>query len=546
MKQFRPPVADALLEKYNFFELYPFDGGGYFIQKEIVGSLNDREITRRILQGALADFGSLDELDFIKFERWSTIEKSCWINRMYFIVSLARCAMLDKDAALAGRIAAIISRFNRMYRPPFGREEVQALQREVTLRRDRDYNSGNAMGEVSYQWYDFQPASRIINVINAMHFLRDFTLPQEEFIRFIRNNAQVIMDADDEHSLKPGNHQALRGLALLYAGNFLDEPEYIRAGNIVCNYHMTQDYLPDGMLIDMSPSYHVFEAWIGRDALALGTISKEAQEMLEKAFRICREFRQPDGSSIVLNDGYSLDMRGFLESAGKSASPEESFVLPHSGMAFFHSPEVFAALDATPCRGKYSHYHGGKNGVTLWFAGQPFLVDSGCCSYDDEDFWNWYKLPEAHSTLLVNGKGDSELRGRYDWIKAREYRMDGAWKDNSIECASDSWQRRLSVPASNEVLISDDVQLPEPASLEFLFILHPAVAVSFKEERIVLGNDQTQVLLRWEADAPVSWKLSPGKCFIADRSVPGLRLHLCANVASFSMRTFWNLENKPE
>lgn len=290
MKDFRLPVSDALLAKHNFFELYPFDGGGYFIQKELVGSLDDREITRRILGGALDDFGPLEALDFTKFERWSSIEKSCWINRMYFIASLARCAMLEKDAVLAGRIAGIITRFNRLYRPPSGREEVQALEREVTLRRDRDYNSGNAMGEISYQWYDFQPASRIINVINALHFLRDFALPQGEFVQFIRNNAQVILDGDDEHSLEPGNHQALRGLALLYAGNFLAEPEYIRAGNIVCNYHMIQDYLPDGMLIDMSPSYHVFEAWIGRDALALGTISPEAREMLEKPSASAADF----------------------------------------------------------------------------------------------------------------------------------------------------------------------------------------------------------------------------------------------------------------
>ncbi len=68
MKMFKLPVSDALLAKHNFFELYPFDGGGYFIQKEIVGSLDDREITRRILDGALSDFGPLDALDFTKFE----------------------------------------------------------------------------------------------------------------------------------------------------------------------------------------------------------------------------------------------------------------------------------------------------------------------------------------------------------------------------------------------------------------------------------------------------------------------------------------------
>ena len=168
MKKFKLPVSDALLTKYNFFELYPFDGGGHFIQKEIVGSLDDREITRRILDGALADFGSLDALDFTKFERWSTIEKSCWINRMYFIASMARCAMLEKDAALAAELppSSSISTAPTVLHPAEGSSGARTGN---ALRRDRDYNSGNAMGKSPISGMIF-PASRIVNVINAMHF----------------------------------------------------------------------------------------------------------------------------------------------------------------------------------------------------------------------------------------------------------------------------------------------------------------------------------------------------------------------------------------
>ena len=57
------------------------------------------------------------------------------------------------------------------------------------------------------------------------------------------------------------------------------------------------------------------------------------------------------------------------------------------------------------------------------------------------------QTPEAHSTLLVNGKGDAELRGRYGMGKTQEYRMNSAWEDNTIECASDFWERWLTVLA---------------------------------------------------------------------------------------------------
>ena len=36
---FFPPMPDNILDKFNFFELYPLDGGGHFINAEILGEL---------------------------------------------------------------------------------------------------------------------------------------------------------------------------------------------------------------------------------------------------------------------------------------------------------------------------------------------------------------------------------------------------------------------------------------------------------------------------------------------------------------------------
>ena len=63
LEQFRPPVAAELLENNNFFELYPFDGGGSFIQQEIVGSVDDRRIAKAVSEdGALHDSGPLKKV----------------------------------------------------------------------------------------------------------------------------------------------------------------------------------------------------------------------------------------------------------------------------------------------------------------------------------------------------------------------------------------------------------------------------------------------------------------------------------------------------
>ena len=112
---FKPALNDSLLEKNNFFEMHPLDGGGSFIQQEILHSTDDLVITENILRkNALGDFGPLDEIDFLKFEHWSTIEKSCWINRMYFIVPLARCAKITCNRSLACKVRQILMRFAEM------------------------------------------------------------------------------------------------------------------------------------------------------------------------------------------------------------------------------------------------------------------------------------------------------------------------------------------------------------------------------------------------------------------------------------------------
>jgi hypothetical protein len=41
---------------------------------------------------ALRDFGTLPTLDIKRFERWRSVQKSCWINRFYWIVPLAKRA----------------------------------------------------------------------------------------------------------------------------------------------------------------------------------------------------------------------------------------------------------------------------------------------------------------------------------------------------------------------------------------------------------------------------------------------------------------------
>ena len=41
VNKLRPVISQDMLYKYNFFELYPFDGGGSFIHYKFIHSIDD-------------------------------------------------------------------------------------------------------------------------------------------------------------------------------------------------------------------------------------------------------------------------------------------------------------------------------------------------------------------------------------------------------------------------------------------------------------------------------------------------------------------------
>ncbi len=516
---FQTPLSEKLLFENNFFDLYPFDGGGCFIHHEILGSLDDEAICKSIIEkNVMKAFGAIRDLDFTKFAKWGTIELDCWLNRMYFIVPLAKCGN-DRMAM------DIVLNFSRKYSAPRNLDEITAMTLRVNqARNERDRGLSGDDSPTEYQWYDFQPASRIINTLNAMCFVHDSkeisASEWEEFDSFIRANGEVIFLAERFVSkLEPGNHQMLRGLALLYAGCFLCEKEWTELGAQICSWHMIHDYLADGMLHEISPSYHVFETWMCRDTILLSEhygfeLENEAVRRYKKACSVCRILRQPDGLSFVINDGYPLNMDAFLSTIPDHDVVDTETFLPDAGLAVTKSKNIFVLLDCSPMPGMISHYHGGKNSISLWFRGVPFVVDSGNCSYDDSGFRNWYKHPEAHSSLLVNGIGDSTQIGNCGWKCGADVKL-SQHKDGTLEgsLTTSNWNGivwKRSVTVSEDGLVIQDT-VSERAGLEFIFILHPDVMTEIKDGTVILRNDDKKVTIR--ADLPVEWRIMPGKIF---------------------------------
>ena len=554
---FMPPIGEDLLRKHNFLTLYPMDGGGSLFARSRFESLDDSKMGPYILGAdALADWGRMPTLDFGRHERWRSVEKSCWLNRMYWVVSAARWYWMTGDESVARQIRDTVLHFIQTCPPPRGEAAIADHIETVNHARDTEYNQTTPEAheanesDIQYIWYDFQPASRLIHLIYALYFLRESTSFTPGDTAAIRENlyehAVTILVGEQHMNVleRRCNHQSLRGLALLYAAAYLKGSEksrdFIRQGLRICNFHIRNDFLPDGVLGEVSPSYHCFEAWHVRDAVLLSRqhgfdLCPEADAQLTKATSFIETVRQPDGMCPVINDGYALDVGPLVASFGlpeaDAGTGPVRKVFPNAGLACYNDSSRYALLDASPFTGQASHYHAGKNAITYWCGGRPFLVDSGCCSYDDPLFADWYKHAEAHSSLLIDGQGDGEVLGTYDWNHFAEPKCD-AWKQEGRDdvIASEltsgapswrgvTWTRTLRIAPDGPVTVLDDVRMPEPRRLCFVFNLHPDVRLSLEQHGALLKNDNVRLLLRTTTDggSELQVSLEAGRCFIDNK-----------------------------
>ena len=95
--------------QYNFGDYMPKDQGGKFVQMEILNTEDDALIVEKIRTGVLENTYD-SPINWTKFEK-TEIEKSVWINRLYFLPSFARMYYLTKDRKYISDMMKILSQW---------------------------------------------------------------------------------------------------------------------------------------------------------------------------------------------------------------------------------------------------------------------------------------------------------------------------------------------------------------------------------------------------------------------------------------------------
>lgn len=394
--------------RYDVWDLTPMDQGGRLVQMQVIGSERDEDIVRAVRSPAFfAPWG--DPIVWDSLEK-TALEKSVWLNRWYFLPSLARRYYVTRDRTCLSEIMTFVRQW-----------------------RDDNPASKDASGYIPSRrrnWRDMQVAWRVQNLAWCYFLGADgFTSGEKrELYDLIDIHAQVLMADFGAQPLIENNHQSHGATNMLYAALLFPEIRNAAAirdrARAILEHHLAKAFYDDGNSIELCPGYYPFFVSIFRDAYMLCRANQVgppagSEKRLQQFYHYLRTVVQPDGTMPPINDSSETGavvsaqvLSGLLDQPLSGLLPASHW-FSASHQAVMRDPSVTAPayvfLDAGP-HVAY-HWHSGKLGFHLWYWDRPLLVDSGVSNYDDPLRDSWYIQPNAHNTLLVDGAGDYE-RGK--------------------------------------------------------------------------------------------------------------------------------------
>jgi len=396
--------------QYDIWNYIPMDQGGRLIQLKVIGSERDADVIKAIRSpGFFAPWG--DPIHWDALEKTDP-EKSYWLNRWYFLPCFARQYYLTGDKEFLKDMLVFIRKWAAENPVPSNLSEYFAAKK------------GN--------WRDMQVAWRMQNLAWC-YFLGEkgySAAEQSELLDLVKAHARVLLEYFGKAKLNEGNHQSHGATTMLYAALlFPDLPEAAQLKEkalTILNHHLDQAFFDDGNSIEQVPGYYPFFLSIFRDAYLLCRANHIApparsEERLKQFYHYLAMVAQPDGKMPPINDSTESDSSVSLRVLAKVF--DQPYPGPAPGSFWFSASDQAVMRDASAATPAYAfldagskvlgHWHGGKLGFHLWYWDKAFVVDSGISDYDDPLRQSWYIQPQAHNTILVDGKGDFTKNGKW-------------------------------------------------------------------------------------------------------------------------------------
>lgn len=274
------------------------------------------------------------------------------------------------------------------------------------------------------------------------------------------------------------------GTALIYIGclfpEFENSEEYLNLGKKIIEIQLNGAIDSDGGSNETCISYsHFIARYYVECLLLLEKNGKETisglKESINKQYEWMNQMSTPKGNTLLFNDSYSLsateDIKIVKQLVPLTLSEKKSTVFEKSKCGVLRNSNFdlyFDSMDLTQV-----HQHAGRPNFVLYCKGEPLIVDSGCCCYDNHGIYKYFLTEWAHNTVLVYKNSDFDKAKKYaDKTEILNY------SENSVEFLIEGERQGVKFVRNrkielncNSAIITDTVELSEEAFIKSLIHL---------------------------------------------------------------------------
>jgi Heparinase II/III-like protein/Heparinase II/III N-terminus len=370
-----------------------------------------------------------------------------------------------------------------------------------------------------------EPYPTSLRGINWLKFLSKYQIQDPEIDGFLMAQYARLMDNLEFHLM--GNHLLENACSLLFGAYYFRNEAFFKTANKILKIELAEQFLEDGGHFERSPMYHqimlfrILDCWnlIGNNQ-SFKHISKNeiSLNLIEKILSFLLTITFKNGDIPLVNDAaqnIAPSTKKLVEYANQINIMDAKIKLSESGYRKFNRDNYELLVDVGNVTPDYlpGHAHADTLSFVLYVNQQPFIVDTGTSTYENNEIRQSERSTSAHNTVQI---GDFEISEMWSSFRVgrRARAKILAENEHEITASHDGYKRhgvihkRTFMVQNKSLTIKDEIvgktKYPQKTYLHF----HPNIELSIKGNTVetTLGNI---IIMN-------AFKIVENKCFISD------------------------------
>ncbi len=370
---------------------------------------------------------------------------------------------------------------------------------EIGLRLIRDF-----IQQIDSIKDGLEPFPISLRIMNWVKFLTKNNIQDAEIDQSLYIQTKILTDRLEYHLL--GNHLLENGFALLFAAYYFSDEKFYKKALAILQPELEEQILADGAHFELSPMYHCLMLYRVLDCINL--ISKNtlyfenarylSEILQEKATVMLAWLRQmtfQNGDFPRLNDsaiGIAPRPNQLFNYATRLNVEIEDIALKESGYRKFQTTDYECVVDVGNVGPDYipGHAHSDTFNFVIHSKGQPFIVDTGISTYENDENRHRERSTSAHNTVQVGEVEQSEVWGGFRVARRAKISNLNETK-NTIKAAHTGYTRisatheREFVFSDKKIIIKDDIQSKKKRFARAFIHFHPDIELRLESEKII-------------------------------------------------------------